>query len=98
MKKRTVTDNSKVREYMFYRTGNQVLIDNAMRIATGLVGFGNSLCESAEEKDAEFIQGLLRLPATKVANCSKLMEFHDSMRDDIVRLIIDVKRDLKGVV
>ena len=98
MKKRTITDNSKVREYMFYRTGNQVLIDNAMRIVTGLVGFGNSLCESAEEKDAEFIQGLLRLPANKVANCSKLMEFHDSMRDDIVRLIIDVKRDLKGAV
>ena len=98
MKKRTITDNSKVREYMFYRTCNQVLIDNAMMIVTGLVGFGNSLDKSAEDRDAEFIRDLVRLPATKIANCSKLMEFHDSMRDDIVRLIIGVKRDLKGAV
>ena len=98
MKKRTITDNSKVREYMFYRTCNQVLIGNAMMIATGLVGFGSSLDKSAEDRDAEFIRDLVRLPATKIANCSKLMEFHDFMRDDIVRLIIDVKRDLKGAV
>lgn len=100
MKKRKVMENSKVREFMFYRTANQVLIDNAMNVASALIGFGNALEESAEEQDKDrvFIRNLLRLPNARIENSTKLMEFHDSMRKDIVRLIIDVKYDLKGAV
>ena len=99
MKKRKVMENSKVREFMFYRTSNQVLIDNAMNMASALIGFGNALEEqSAEENDRVFISNLLRLPNAKIENSPKLMEFHDSMRKDIVQLIIDVKYDLKGAV
>lgn len=98
MKRRRVMENSKVREFMFYRTANQVLIDNAMNVASALIGFGNVLEESAEEQDRVFIRDLLRLPNARIENSPKLMEFHDSMRQDIVRLILDVKYDLRGAV
>lgn len=98
MKKRKCMEDSKVREYMFYRTGNVVLIDNALTVATALVGFGHSIDKSIEEQDAVFIQNLVRLPAFRVTNCSKLMDYSKSMADDIVRLILDVKGDLRGAV
>ena len=98
MKRRIILGESKVREFMFYRTGNQVLIDNAMSVAAGLIGFGDSLEKSAEENDGVFISNLLRLPNARIANCPKLMEFHDSMQKDIVKLLMDVKYDLRGAV
>lgn len=97
MKRRRIMENSKVREFMFYRTSNQVLIDNAMNVASSLIGFGESL-ENQLDEDRVFINKLLRLTNSRIENCTKLMEYHDSMRKDIVRLIIDVKYDLRGAV
>lgn len=97
MKRNVSMDNSKVREFMFYRTGNQVLIDSAMKVAAGLIGFGDSL-KTPEENDRVFIQKFIRLPMSKIENNAILMGYHDSMRKDIVRLILDVRMDLVGAV
>ena len=93
--RRTAMMDSKVVEYMYYRTANSVLIENAMNIAASLIGFGSVLGEDAEEKDRVFIQKLLKLPNYTIANCPKLVQYHETMRDRIVELIVNVKQDLK---